>query len=307
MIAQPSKATRRVIGRIDSGDDVIANLARICDLQAIQAGEIRFFGAISGVEIVRPSAQGYRPIETGAADFEIVNGVALVSRLGNQTVVNINAHLSTFGPAGQQFVFGQLRAARAVDFEFIIDVFEDVQIDRSLDATSGRLVIQSIDGVEGDSPPVRERKAPERIAEAKLQKDDEPEKAKVEVPKPVAKVTPQPVSEPEPEPSTSWKSAMKASEDMEPAFKRDKRKTTKLGPRGLDGIEESDDSELMQPGDILHHPKLGQCRIVRVEDDEFAHIRLQRGQIRKLALTICEITWVEEEEGRNVFKLRIKK
>ena len=64
---------------------------------------------------------------------------------------------------------------------------------------------------------------------------------------------------------------------------------------------------LMEPGDYLDHPKLGRCRVIKVEEHEFAHIRLERGAIRKLALEVCEIRHVGEEKGRNVFQVRIKR
>ena len=47
--------------------------------------------------------------------------------------------------------------------------------------------------------------------------------------------------------------------------------------------------------------------MIKLEEDEFAHIRLKRGQIRKLKLDVCEINFEGEEDGRNVFKVRIRR
>ena len=63
----------------------------------------------------------------------------------------------------------------------------------------------------------------------------------------------------------------------------------------------------MEPGDILEHPKLGRCRVMKVEDGEYAHVRLPRGKIRKLSLEIVEVELEGEEDGRNVFKAIINR
>ncbi len=70
---------------------------------------------------------------------------------------------------------------------------------------------------------------------------------------------------------------------------------------------DEDDRPQMKPGDVLEHPKLGRCRIMKVEEDDYAHIRLPRGKISKLVLDIFEIHYKGVEDGRNVFALRMRK
>jgi hypothetical protein len=66
------------------------------------------------------------------------------------------------------------------------------------------------------------------------------------------------------------------------------------------------DAPMLEAGDILKHPKLGDCRVMKVEEDEYAHIRLPRGKIRKLSLEVVDPKFVEEDDGRNVFEAQIR-
>ncbi len=309
MIAEPSKTSRRLVGRLDSGEDIVAAITRLCELQQVQAGEVRVYGTIEGTDLVRMNGSETESIAVSGDTVRIAQCAGRVAVMGGQVVMALEALLCGDGPFGQQFVFGMIRKATAVDVEFFVDVLEDIEIQRELDE-NGNLSIARIVRFSDEEAPIRERKRPERIAEAKLAKDENAVQMKPNPQK--AEPAPAPEPEPEEEPQTqmSWEEAAEAAEEVsKPADQREKRKTTKLSPRvNPDALgDDDDDAELMKPGDILDHPKLGKCRVIRVEGDEFAHIRLSRGQIRKLALEICEVTWVDEEDGRNIFKVRIRK
>ena len=105
----------------------------------------------------------------------------------------------------------------------------------------------------------------------------------------------------------SWSEA--AQKTDEPRKGLEKPLSRQMRPSmGSGDLAAETDEVAMSPGDILDHPKLGRCRVIKVEDDDYAHIRLPRGKIRKLALEICEIVYKnEEEDGRKVFLCRIRK
>jgi hypothetical protein len=46
---------------------------------------------------------------------------------------------------------------------------------------------------------------------------------------------------------------------------------------------------------------------MKVEEGEYAHVRLPRGKIRKLSLEIVDVTLEGEEDGRKVFKANINR
>ena len=109
----------------------------------------------------------------------------------------------------------------------------------------------------------------------------------------------------------TWSDAVQASEEIRPGAQRKSNSLPTMGegprePEEIYGDYDFDDP-ILKAGDILDHPKLGECRVIKVEDDDYAHIRLSRGQIRKLALEIVELRFDGQRDGKNVFKVRVRK
>lgn len=319
---EESRSSRSYVGRIDPGDDVVEALTLLCEANDVGAAEVHVVGTLADVEVVRFDAKTkeYVTVVDHEGPFEVVQFMGNMTRLGDQPVLRADALLATMGPIGQQFVFGQLRRATAVDCEFVVHAFTDIAISRRLDAATGRFPIESIRRLEGAAPeptprpepakvaaapqePARERRAPETIAEPAVARRTEP---------PARPAQPEPVSEPRnEEPAMSWADAVAASEDVKPASQRAERPIPKMGegPRAAEEVYADYDFEepILSAGDILDHPKLGECRVIKVEDDDYAHIRLSRGQIRKLALEVVELQFQGQRDGKNVFKVRVRK
>ncbi len=301
---EESRQSRLLMGSMDRGEELVAQLGRIADLQQIKAGALRGLGTLQDVELVRRDhASGeWVTCVDASGPFDVIQLTAHMASLGDQPAIRVDALLSAQGPGGTQLIAGQIRKATVVEFEFTLEAFDDLVAERRLD--QGVLVLAEVRQTNTEPKPVRERKPVERIAEPKLGKVEPPAS------RPAPAYTPPAAAEPEddePE-QMSWGEAAKAAQEVKPA--REKPKVRKP-PRRTDSTGEDDDEEddhgLMEPGDVLDHPALGRCRIIRVEEDEFAHIRLARGPIRKLALEVCDIRFVGEEDGRNVFKVRIKR
>lgn len=305
VIFEESRSIRSFVGRIDEGDDVIEALTLLCDANDITAAEVRVTGTLADVEIVRHDAStgDYDALVDDEGPFQIVRFTGTMARLGDQPVLRAEAMLAVDGPAGQQFVFGQLRRANAVDAEFAVQTYPDLQMTRKLDPATGRFPLQSIERDEtvlpsapaptAEAAPPRERKPPETVAE----------------PAGAARAKPEPAGEEKSE--LSWEDAMEASEDIKPASQRERRPMPKKNgePKNADELygDYDFDSPILSAGDLLDHPKLGECRVIKVEEDEYAHIRLSRGQIRKLALEVVELEYTGEKDGKNVFKVRVRK
>jgi len=253
----------------------------------VGAGRIEAIGAFSQVELARfnPDTASYEATLSAQGSFELISLLGNISKLGDAPVLRLECLLSVQGPAGAQLVSGQMRSAKAIACEFVLEIFEDLAIERKLDPESGRLNIRSIQRNEVVAP-----------AEPAVQRPRE-------TPAPTsAQPVAQDAVEPQPAPITgkglSWKDA--AAEAAE---------TPRAKPAGSKRPSASDlyaDVDLEEPtieaGDILEHPKLGRCRVIKIDDGEFAHVRLPRGRIRKLSLDIVEVEFDREEEGRSVFR-----
>ena len=59
----------------------------------------------------------------------------------------------------------------------------------------------------------------------------------------------------------------------------------------------------LTPGDIIIHPRFGECKVVKVEDDTAAWIRMPESKrISKLALTMVKLERVGERGSAKVFR-----
>lgn len=293
---EESRSIRSFVGRVEPGDDVIEALTLVCEANDVSSALVRLTGTLRDVELVRfePGSRDYVTLVDHAGPFDIVHLSGQMAKLGDQSMLRADALLATWAPGGQQLVFGQLRRGVAEEAEFVLETFEDLEIERRLDAASGRFPIASVERTAAPTPraepapapPPRERREPETISEpagtaAGAQKSD-----------------------------VSWADAMQASEEIKPASQRTKPPLQKPATeRSAEDVyaDYDFDEPFVKAGDILDHPKLGECRVIKVEDDEYAHIRLSRGQIRKLALEVIELRYDGERDGKNVFKVRVRK
>ncbi len=283
-----SRSTERLVGALQKGDELVEALTRVCTENGVISGEVRAVGSFDSLELVTfDGASGtYQTVVDAEGSFELVSLTGNIARLGEQTTLRLEAIVNAMGPAGPQLVAGQLRRARAVQAEFVVDSFTDLSMERRLDPETKRLVLDRVERTEPLKVAVSSTVAASTATEA------------------------QDSAEPDEEPSMSWDQAVAETERVEKAREASRKgaplkakKDKKVNP--YEGVDF--DEPLLAAGDILDHPKLGRCRVMRVEDDTYAHIRLPRGRIRKLAMEILDISYHGEEEGKRIFQARVRR
>jgi predicted DNA-binding protein with PD1-like motif len=114
VIVAESHRARRLVGRLDRGSDLLAQLADVCRTHRVRAGEVRAAGTVDDVVL------GQRRLD-GAFDL-----VTFVGVLGARDVTPSLHATVTLGRDDGSLVGGRLTAARVVACEFVIDVFDDV-------------------------------------------------------------------------------------------------------------------------------------------------------------------------------------
>lgn len=287
-----SQQTDRIVGSLEAGEDFVDALVAICEKESIHAGDIRAVGHFDVIELVHfdSKEQRYKVLVDGEGSFDLVSLNGNVSRLGEEVVLRLDAVFNVMGPLGPQMVGGQLRKARVVGSEFVIEAFRDLRMERRLDATSGRLVLESIERSGAIKPtvaPAASNEAGEELAP-----------------------TPSAPTKESTEPSMSWGEAIAEVEDKEKAraARRSGKPMPKRPEKTVDPYEDMDEDEPWpKPGDYLDHVKLGRCKVMKVEDEQYIHVRLPRGRIRKLALTVLDLHYFGEEDGRNIFEARVRR
>jgi len=141
LIAGESSATRSVMGRIERGEEVVAALRELARFENIDAGFVRAQGAVEAAELAAYDAarRGYVTIGHLAGPAELVSLQGNVSLEGGSPDVRLWAVLaaapgaSTAGPVAAGF----LVSARAVYVEFVIDVYDDGDLERLPDPATG--------------------------------------------------------------------------------------------------------------------------------------------------------------------------
>lgn len=287
MLFQESTRVRRIVGRLEEGEEIVEALTDLCREHEVKAAEIRAIGDLSSVEIARFDADNKKYVTEfeGEGSFQIVSLNGNVSMLGDEPALRLETLVSVEGPVGTQVLSGQLRSGVARSCEFVLEIFEDLAMERRLDSETGLLSLKTIRRTQEKAKPAPAAEpATEPAAE---QQADEPIEGK----------------------GMSWKDAVAEAEEPAEEGPSAGKKAGDSEQRTAADIygDLSFDDELMEPGDILEHPKLGRCRIMKVEDGEYAHVRLPRGKIRKLSLEIVDVELEGEEDGRKIFKAIINR
>ncbi len=60
-------------------------------------------------------------------------------------------------------------------------------------------------------------------------------------------------------------------------------------------------------GDFLEHPRLGECEVTKVVDDDRVAIRMESGKIAQLHLGLLTLTRARRRKGRNVYSVQIRR
>ncbi len=285
-ILAQSGLCRRIVGRIDSGEEVCAALAAVCEANGVLAGEIRATGVLADLDLSELSAGGgvYRPVGRITGPLTLIQAYGNVSQLGDQTLVILRA-LGSWDDRGQHRVAGgHMLSATAVTVEFVIDAFDDLQIERALDPATGMPVYSSVTGAPAAAPAPSPAPSPETPAPAPAA----PNPGSAPGPKPDDPPT-APIATRRP---SGWDMVTAASEalDEEPEDE---------WVQGLDAD--------MVRGDVLLHPRFGRCKILRIEDEERAILMDGDRKPRTVALGYMRVRRDEDSLDERVFEVKIGK
>ena len=140
MIFMQSRKTRRFIGRLNTGQEIITSLRAVCTEQQIRCGEMRATGFLTDVvlEVFDHGQRRYRPVVLGSVPYQLTSFLGNVSILDGRTTVHIHVTLLPDLASGDTtLVGGRLKEGRVVALEFTVDSFDDFTLVRRLDPETG--------------------------------------------------------------------------------------------------------------------------------------------------------------------------
>jgi predicted DNA-binding protein with PD1-like motif len=129
------------MGRLERGEEVVAQLRALAQLERIDVGFVRAQGAVEGAELARfdGAARLYVPAGAIAGEAELAALQGSVSLEGGAPDVRLWAVLApaATGPDAPAAVAGLLVRATVVYVEFSIDVYDDGDLERRPDPATG--------------------------------------------------------------------------------------------------------------------------------------------------------------------------
>lgn len=296
-----SRQSRRVIGRIEKAEQLPDAFLALCAEIGTDLAVFRAHGTVSSVELAVFDlvAGDYVTSFQAEGSFELVNLQGNVSKMGPTPVANAHATIAYLENGQSRVAAGQLRSATSFAVEFVLDTFDDVIVERGMDAETGLPLWTTMMGEDVEDLPVVEKQTDK--APAASAKQTAITKPKAEAPprkqtRPAVKAPPELATEPK----------LEVAERPKPASKSEWAAAAAKAKNIVESVEEDLDEEPvdLKPGDILLHPRLGDCRVVKVEDEAAVYIRLPKTRrVSKLALHLVRLELVDERDGANVYKV----
>lgn len=267
MIVAESTRTRRLVGRLDRGADLLEQLAEVCRAHGVRAGEIRAVGALEEVVVGEwdQRARALKPPRRFAAPFEIVTLSGTVGDREGRPSVQAWVSLSRERDNGVELLGGRLVAGRVFACEFVLDAFDDLRLGRALDPSTGLTLWEP-----SAAPP-----ADAAAASTPAPTFDAPAR-------------------------TSWTEVMAASERRDEAAREPQPLRIQEAPPVYDApaVEVQ-----VRAGDVIEHPKFGRVQVERVDgDQEFVTARLRNQRLIRLSLDVLTLIHAGQEEGHNLFR-----
>ncbi|MEL6181273.1 MAG: DUF296 domain-containing protein [Myxococcota bacterium] len=207
MIYTSSRSIRRIIGRISKGEPVIASFERLCKRERVRAGAIRAIGLIQSIKLQTYESDrvGYQTTLEAESTFEVLHLEGNVSTLGDQVVLNCYVHLGTHSFGQWQTFGGRMAEAEAYSLEFIMEVYEDIELKRRLDERLKLPVWNKLERNKYDTPegPISRPRSTGPVFDPNAQPApaETPSAAEAAAP-PEASAAPAPAPKPEPPPPT---------------------------------------------------------------------------------------------------------
>ncbi|GEM_PF-5572649 len=292
MLLETSQTTKKLVGKLDSGKELMSALTDVCRAHAIGAGSIQIFGSLSSIELMAQDGKNSVQIFKGEGCFRVLSFMGTISMYNSGIVLDATCTVSALGPLGPQLIGGIIKTATIENIDILLSAMDDLVIEREPNLDAGRFTIQGF-----------RKKSPTTLA--KPERPQSKEKPSLQHAKAI-EIEPLPKESQLEQAELSWEDAAatkvsKPKKRLVPRHERISNSNASLA--NFD--EESDIDEELSAGDLLLHPKLGECRVIKVEANDFARVRLPKGQLRKLSLAICVPIFVEHKNGRNIFKIRI--
>ena len=138
MIVVESQRRRGLIGRLETGKDVLESIRDLCVREKVETATFTGFGYIRNptVQIFRPEHRRYvKAPEVHEGDFLATSVMGSVSF--HQEARELNVSISATSVENGTLIAGELLSGEVISFEFSLQSFDDVRLFRDTDPNTG--------------------------------------------------------------------------------------------------------------------------------------------------------------------------
>jgi predicted DNA-binding protein with PD1-like motif len=307
-----SRGSRRLLVRLDRGEELVDRVEALARREGIKAAWIRGLGSLEWVELdrhdqARRTAEPPARFETPCDILTLEGNVAMVAGAPRAL---LHASLARRTDNGIDVLGGRLRSGRVFAVELWIEVFDDLQLARAQDAATGLALWVA----PGDAPreSVPEPRPAERSASApRWARPARPEPEPVAAPRTLAPVEEDAEDELDedeaPSGAVSWADVAAVSAAPPVDDRPSERAPVARGGAPKRAADDEGEELLPQKGDWVDHRQFGVCRVEREDEDGGLVIRLPSGVRKVIKLDYMEVGRPRAEPNRRVFPLRPRK
>jgi len=134
-----TKAHRVIVGRLEQGDDLLSGLYEVAEKHGMKAADVRALGAVTDLEVTEwdPEKKAYREPIRRKDPSEVLTLYGNLSRRDGKPFWHVHISAAYHEGGKTRLVAGHLLRANVFALEFVIDVFEGIDLVRVPDEKSG--------------------------------------------------------------------------------------------------------------------------------------------------------------------------
>lgn len=289
MIVYESKKARRLVARLERGEDLVRGIEALAQRANVRAGWIRGAGSLEWVELDRhdQARRAPEPPQRFELPCDLLTLEGNVSRAGDAVKAMLFATIARRTDNGVDVIGGRVREGGVFSCELVVEHFADLVLARAHDGATG---LDLFEGGEARPAETPARPLPARPAPPAWTREPAPE-------------------EPEPASGVSWADVAAVSAAppvIEEPVRRAQRESSRA-PALRDTRHEVPDELLPQRGDFIEHRQFGLCKIDREDDEGGLVIRLPSGVRKTIKLDFMEVGQPRMEGTRRIFPIRPRK
>ncbi|QQR88783.1 MAG: DNA-binding protein [Myxococcales bacterium] len=284
MLATEARQVRRIVGRMERGEDVIEAFLSLAKERQIRCGWIRALGAFEFVELAEydQQEQRYRAARAFETQSEILELNGNISLKDGECFVHLHATISRDTDNGIEVLGGHLLRGTAFACEFLVESFDDVTLQRRYDPATGLelwspdLDSVSVSGKPAPAPaPARSssgfpRRMPSSSGTLKAVSERQGERPSfVDMPR-ITQPTPPPERAPRVSDAGPW------------------------------------ESQFPVQGDWVEHPQYGLCQIQAIIDNNELVVRLTSGAPKTIRLDFLELSAPIMQGKQRIYRIQPK-